>query len=953
MSTTAHGELGALLERSGELDVIRACAEAVAAGEGRAVVVEGPAGIGKTALLAAASAFARESGLEPLAARGSELERAFGFGVARQLLEPAVHDGDGAALFVGAARDAAALLDVPLAEPAPLPFGPEGAFAVLHALYRLSMNLARRRPLALLVDDAHWADGASLRFLAYLGNRLGRVPVLLVVAARPAGEPGGARVAELLAEGGAPALLRPAALSGDASADLVRAAVPGAVSSLCRSCHALTGGNPFFLRELADALGEAGPEGAAEVLAEAPEGVVASVRARLARFPPSAQQLAGAAAIVGDGALVRHAATLAELDDREAAEAADTLRDGRILAESRVLRFVHPIIRSAVHEQLPPAVRSAGHERAARLLAAEDGPAERAAAHLLATEPHGSEWVCDRLRDAAREAVPRGVPDAAVTYLRRALEEPPSPDSRPAVLLELGLAESLTLDLEPAIEHLRRGVETTKDTVARLYAARTLAAMVGMNDPSQAVEIAERALAVSPDADPVLARHIEAHMLSMARFALTSRRATFERAARLRERVEAGDLDGPVELTVAATEVTMAGESAERAAELAGRAVAVHSAMKPSSLLGPRPDGRFAPPAVVVAFAVWCLSVADRLDEADHILSATIDEGRRHRANYRLGPLLLFRSDVRFRGGALRDAVTDAEAALTAYAHAGRLSVLGSTAVLVQALAERGELDTAEAALERAGVPGPPEAIGDAYSGTLLLNARARLRLAQGNPSAALADLLEVGQRQGVMREPNPAAMDWRSQAALAYAALGQPDAALALARGELELARRFGAARAIGIALRTLGVIGDELDQLGEAVEVLAASPARLEHARALASLGVALRHRRRIVDAREPLRQALDLAIRCDATPLVEHARAELLITGARPRRPQLSGVDALTTNERRVAELAAAGRSNRDIAQALYVSHKTVEKHLTAAYRKLGVGARKDLPGALAKE
>ena len=147
--------------------------------------------------------------------------------------------------------------------------------------------------------------------------------------------------------------------------------------------------------------------------------------------------------------------------------------------------------------------------------------------------------------------------------------------------------------------------------------------------------------------------------------------------------------------------------------------------------------------------------------------------------------------------------------------------------------------------------------------------------------------------------------------------------------------------------------MIGDDLDALSEAVDVLAASPARLEHARALADLGVALRHRRRIVEAREPLRRALDLATRCDATPLAERARTELLIAGARPRRPQLSGVDALTTNERRVAALAADGRSNREIAQALYVSHKTVEKHLTAAYRKLGVGAREDLPGALAKE
>jgi DNA-binding CsgD family transcriptional regulator len=203
------------------------------------------------------------------------------------------------------------------------------------------------------------------------------------------------------------------------------------------------------------------------------------------------------------------------------------------------------------------------------------------------------------------------------------------------------------------------------------------------------------------------------------------------------------------------------------------------------------------------------------------------------------------------------------------------------------------------------------------------------------------------------MREPNPASVDWRSQAALAHAALGRPAEARALAREEIELARRFGAPRALGIALRTLGVVGDELGALREAVDVLAGSPARLEHARALADLGVALRHRRRAVEAREPLRRGLDLAIRCSAAPLAERARTELLIAGARPRRHRLTGLDALTTNERRVASLAAEGRSNREIAQELHVSHKTVEKHLTAAYRKLGVGTRRELPGALAKK
>ena len=311
-----------LLERELELDAIQTAVATVTGGRGRILALEGPAGIGKSALLRAAEALARDAGLLALTARGTELEQEFGFGVARQLFEPAAsvpHD------FEGAARYAAALLDVELPEPAPLPLGPEGAAVVLHGLSRLLATLARRRPVAFLIDDGHWADVASLRFLAYLANRLERLPVLVVVAARPAGEPGGAAIGDMLSERCTTGVLRPCALSRDGSERIVSAAVPGAPATLCAVCHELTGGNPFFVRELAGALRDGGPA----ALDAAPRGVVASVRARLARFPAAAQRLAGAAAILGEGALIRHAAALADLRSAEAAEAADALRAGR------------------------------------------------------------------------------------------------------------------------------------------------------------------------------------------------------------------------------------------------------------------------------------------------------------------------------------------------------------------------------------------------------------------------------------------------------------------------------------------------------------------------------------------------------------------------------------------------------------------------------------------------
>src|SRR5262249_22041663 len=147
-----------------------------------------------------------------------------------------------------------------------------------------------------------------------------------------------------------------------------------------------------------------------------------------------------------------------------------------------------------------------------------------------------------------------------------------------------------------------------------------------------------------------------------------------------------------------------------------------------------------------------------------------------------------------------------------------------------------------------------------------------------------------------------------------------------------------------VGRSLRVLGTIerDDGLDHLEEACALLEHAPARLERAKALMALGSSLRLARRPTDAREPLRQALELAEICGATALVERARAEIHASGARPRTTALSGPGSLTARERRVADLAAAGFSNRGIAQELYVTTKTVEVHLSSVYRKLGIGS-----------
>jgi DNA-binding CsgD family transcriptional regulator len=226
------------------------------------------------------------------------------------------------------------------------------------------------------------------------------------------------------------------------------------------------------------------------------------------------------------------------------------------------------------------------------------------------------------------------------------------------------------------------------------------------------------------------------------------------------------------------------------------------------------------------------------------------------------------------------------------------------------------------------------------------LVARGRVRLALGDRERGIADLELAGANLIVN---NPSFVPWRSSLAVALAAT-DPERARELAHADLARAEELGQARGIGVALRTRARVQGSQDALGDlerAIEVLRASPARLELARTLYEYGAALRRRGTRAAAREPLREAAALAARCGAEPLAQAARQELRASGAHPRRDALSGPDALTPSERRVAELAAAGLPNREIAQALFVTTKTVGTHLAHIYQKL------DLSGQQARE
>lgn len=934
-----------VLERERETAEIRGLLHELRAGSGEALFVEGPAGVGKTTLLRAALEDAAAADVAGLTARGSELERDFPYGVVRQLLEPPLNratERQRARLTSGAAALSLPLFGAEAERERPVAPGADPAFAIVHGLYWLTANLATRQPLLIAVDDAHWADPASMRFLGYLARRLDDLPVLLIVSARTP-EPGAEHdsVAAIRSETARSLGLSP--LSGRAVALLVRERIGAdADPEFCTACHSSTGGNPFLLGELVAALSSDGVEpiaaNAQKVLKVAPATVSRWVHARLARTAPEARALARALAVLGRGAELRHAAELAQLDERSAAEALDTLVAAGLAETVEGLDFSHPLLRTAIYADLPPGERSLAHRQAARQLACEEAPAERIAVHLLAAEPAADPAASSILRSAGRRALARGAPQEGITYLRRALAEPPPASERANVLMELGRAETVAFD-PAAVGRLQDALEAARDEQERGLAARWLGhSLLTTMGPDEAVVALDRAHEIFARVDPSVALEIDADLVAMAQIDVLAPGLIGDRLERHEPPLEPASRGERLLLCTMAFEAVRSNRPVAVAAELGRRALEDGQLLEEAAA--------DLPPFLV---GLWALVGADELDLADASADAALDDARGRGSAVGFASISCVRSASAFRRGLLDDAETHATAALETCGLHGELLLPMAAAVLADALLERGELDCAWQALERSGIAGVP---ADAVLGHYPLYGRGRVRIARGDVRGGLDDVLTAGAREVASGHICPTLVPWRRDAALAHVALGEVSEARQLADENLGLAREFGSRLALGPALRLHGILHGKagIAQLAEAVHVLEPSPAHLELARALADLGAAVRRSGRPRDAREPLRRALDLADRCGATVIAELARQELRLAGAKPRREALSGSDALTASERRVARMAASGTTNREIAQSLFVTLRTVETHLTSAYRKLDIDSRTELGRAL---
>jgi DNA-binding CsgD family transcriptional regulator len=922
----SHRDGGALLERGAELAGIDRLLAAACDGRGALVVVEGPAGIGKSALLGACAQRAGELGMETLRARGDDVSMESSFAAMRELLAPVVGPG----VFSGSAE---------LAAPVFLGAGDatseaDRAVAVLHGLYWLIADRTDRGPLALLVDDAHWLDQASARFLVYLARRIESLPALLVVAVRRGAVAGPATA---LPEQAA-LVLAPGPLSEAGSGELVRQELgPRADEELCRSCHEATGGNPFYLRELVADLSSEGRRPTVEVARSVRSlgaGTVGrSVLVRIGRLGLDCDHLAEALAILGPGAPLRHAASLAELNREAAERAADRLRAADVLAPERELDFVHPIVHEALLAELPAARRAALHSGAAALLVADGAPPDRIAAHLLSAEPYGESWVVEALRAAARQAMARGAPDTAAGYLRRALAEPPAPEARLEVLLELGRAEA-RLPTDHEFPALRDALELARDPADRARVAQELAwALLAVGRGGSVQELVADMLDDSERLDPELVERLEAHLLGGGATDLNATRRVMSRMAPWFERARRHEVTDPLMLAALASTGIVTGLRAMEASGLARRALS---------------QPRLLEYLIAYNGAARVLAWTDQFENAVEAQELGLTTAQRRGS----APLFMHTSTMcsvtALRVGELHAAEDHAQRAYELAREVG--SEHYAAMWLLPVLAERGRLEDARAILDSLELGEPQLRL---WQGVGVLAERGRVRIASGELEAGVSDMLEADRRMAAAGCDLSVLVDWAATAAGALARLGRAQEAAAVAHRELEAAIAFGTARRRAMALSACGGLdaGPEgLVQLREAVTLLQDCGARLEHARALVNLGIGLRRRDETLAAREPLAAGLDLAHRCGAAALAEAARAELVATGARPRRASLRGPDALTPAELRTAEMAAAGRSNREIAQALFVSTKTVETQLSQAYAKLGIGSRAELGAAL---
>ncbi|MEV6552400.1 AAA family ATPase [Streptomyces sp. NPDC051597] len=929
---------GPLRERDRAQGLIATAVERARSGAGGLVVLRGATGTGRTAVLEAAGAYATKAGLRVLRVRCSSEHTAVPFAAVRQLLA----------------------LDAEL--PHPLPGEDERARAA--RLWRTVRSYAAEGPLLLAVDDVHLADDASCRWLRELARRGDRSGVLVVATERSQYDidPGPAGLTRTLS----PSLVHAHTLAplGDAAAaDLVQQAFPSAGPGWRAACVRAAAGSPLLLHALLDDLGTEPPEGDGPpplpetCAALYPGSYPAAVSWWLHSAGPATAHVARCLAALeeawppdepggddldGQGDPVRLLAEATGADPaRITGWIAATTRLGLLRPDATGRpRYAHPLLRDAVLSGWPEAQRQAAHRAAAQAMLRGGARAEAVARHLLRVPAGGLPWAVRVLRDAVTVAVHDARPADAIAYLRRTLDEPLPDTLRRRLLTELGSLHYASADAPAAIARLAEAHHLTAEPRDRVRTAVALGtALVSRGEVPTALEVllrTEGQLSAHPD----LARTVRTATALLGDGDTEARQRIYRRLC------EAAQYSPEL--------VGTAGQALLVRYAATGAAISAQEAMARIRDLLAQPTDPLAEPFLLgtaAAVAQW----ADELDEADRL----VDHGLAAQQPMLLHPmrhlLLNTRADIAAaRGDAGHLLAAHYDASVVERPKELRPVPSNRDANALLALVHTGRFEEGRRFAAAFDLRGPAKS----FEGNRFLYARGALRATTGDPAGALHDFLACGRRQSARGVLSPVVTPWRTAAAQCRLALGGGRDALALAAEELRLARVWNTPRTVGRALRVLGAAtggrrGLELAE--EAVATLreATADSGMELVRALLAQGRQLHAAGERGHARDCLREAAELAEGRGAVGMVTQAGQALRRSGARGPAVVRTGPAALTGSERRIAELAADGLSNPEIADLLHLARRTVETHLTSVYRKLRIRRRTELADALERD
>ncbi|MDV9178226.1 AAA family ATPase, partial [Streptomyces sp. W16] len=797
-------------EVAGVVEAIDAlCADQSSSGS--LLVVRGEAGFGKTALLAETRRIAEERNCVVWQARGGETLRSVPFNVVRQLLQPALLSlmPEEAREYLGDWYDIAGPA-LGIAEPGERQADPQGVCDGLVAAVR---RLAKREwPLVLLIDDAHWADQETLRWLAAFAERLDDLSVLVVVARRPdevTGERG--RYLDAIAALTGHAITHLNALTPRATAGLTRATVgPHADDPFCREVWAVTGGNPYetveLLAKVQDSQLEPVEPSAAELRALNRSSRGGGLVARLDGLGTEATRFAWAAAILGTGISEKLVARLATISGDEAARCAKLLCNARILtapdpaasqADVGELEFVHPLIASAVYDSIPGGWRTAMHGIAAQVVTDSGRGAAAASRHLLQVHPEEDQELVEQLREAAREHLSIGAPDAARRCLERALVEPPLAETHASVLYELGCATLLTAPAT-TIGHIQTALAMPGlDGHARVDAVFRLSQALLHNDQlDEAVRTVEAETARHEPGTARMRLQAVQYMWEGLHAGEGTSPGRSERLAELAATCTGRDNSERALLILRGFDAMTHGENAEEVVEVCDRALV---------------NGRLAPGlgwtdtewgVEILMMLASAYAYTDRLDRAESLYNEALRAYET--AGWSGGHLSLAHAYLGLglrRRGRLREAEISLRESLRLAERVGRGLPLywSATCNLVDTLLARGHVEEAWAISEQYDFAPP-------YPSTIVLPdprcVRGRLLIATGRTKDGINELEEAAKAAAVRSHHNPVLVPWAIDLARALA-VEDPTRAAQLASDARRRAERFGTDTAIGEALR------------------------------------------------------------------------------------------------------------------------------------------------------